>query len=365
MWAEEDHSSRSFTRSRNESSFSRTSSTRSFKPTGLFALAADMDLWDNMCLFESQQSSAQSGMGAVSGLGLLSKTCTVGFGHTLPSAMRPWMPMSHLAPEDVPSFFSDPPRLGGELHSALGEWGSRRTGGLAHRLLQEAQQRLGDNLQQQAHDERPRQPGKPQYNRETSTTELHEQEKPCPDTALLREALTSVKEVNETLRSELRTVKQSLEMSQAQLCELRAERDVHTQQVLAQEEAIGVKAQESQKLESERLRGTEELRAMASFWNEKWQEAVRSLSSTQRQLEAVKRQSATNSLLRVELDACKQQLELEKNRSKELWVTVKELADQQGEPHPSQKEAWPPYLKEGEEEDEDEEEVEETQGEQG
>jgi len=54
----------------------------------------------------------------------------------------PWMPMSHLAPEDVPSFFSDPPRLGGELHSALGEWGSRRAGGLAHRLLQEAQQRL-------------------------------------------------------------------------------------------------------------------------------------------------------------------------------------------------------------------------------
>ncbi|KAK0143814.1 hypothetical protein N1851_017986 [Merluccius polli] len=72
MWADEDHSL-SFTRSRNdwESSFSKTS-TRSFKPTSLFALA-DLDAWDDACLFKAQ-SSAQCGMAAASGLGLLSNT---------------------------------------------------------------------------------------------------------------------------------------------------------------------------------------------------------------------------------------------------------------------------------------------------
>ena len=57
MWADEDHSL-SFSRSRNdwESSFSKTS-TRSFKPTSLFALADHLDAWDDACLFKAQVRS--------------------------------------------------------------------------------------------------------------------------------------------------------------------------------------------------------------------------------------------------------------------------------------------------------------------
>lgn len=60
-------------------------------------------------------------------------------------------------------------------------------------------------------------------------------------------------------------------------------------EVLGKEEELCMKTQEFQKLESERLRGMEELRAVASFWNEKWHEAALSLS-TQRELEAMKQQ---------------------------------------------------------------------------
>ncbi|CAL8359440.1 unnamed protein product [Lota lota] len=355
MWADEDHSL-SFTRSRNdwESSFSK-SSMRSFKPTSLFALA-DLDVWDNECLFKAQ-SSAQCGMAGASGLGLLSNTGpfggTVGFGQTLPS-MRQRMSMSDLAPENVPGFSADPSQ-GGEVHSAQGERGSKRAE-LVHRL-HEAQQHLEDqndlmksrgpqrhsnkttaqlldmkhkkaNLQQQAQGVRLRPQGKAQYNGE-AFAQLHEHENQCQDTTLIREAMTSVKEVNETLRSELKMVKQSLELSQAQLCELRVERDIHARQmstlqaqctqliqekeeiladrnthnqrlqnrclcleseVLGKEEELCVKVQEFREQESERLRGKEELRAVASFWNEKWQEAALSLSSTQRELEAMKQQ---------------------------------------------------------------------------
>ncbi|XP_059916483.1 trichohyalin-like isoform X1 [Gadus macrocephalus] len=461
MWADEDRSL-SYTRSRNdwESSFSK-SSTRSFKPTGRLALA-DLDVWDDACLFKAQ-SSAHSGMAAVSGLGLLSNHCspftsTVGFGPTLPN-MRQWMSTSDLAPELIPGFPLDPSRAG-ELHSAQGERGSRRAE-LVHRL-QEAQQRLEDtndlmksrgqprpsikttaqlldmkhkaNFQQHAQGVHLRQQGKAQYNGE-AFAELREQENQAQDSALIREALKSVKEVNETLRSELKVVKQSLETSQAQLGELRAERDTQACQmsalkaqctqliqekeeilgdrntrgreeelaewteerrklretldalhadhqrlqdrclcleseVLAKEEELCVKAQEFREQESERLSGKEEFRASASFWNEKWQAAALSLSSTQRELEAMKQQDPghklqeeatrlaaevqglqteqdrdkeeikalllhkanleaelkrtkreTNSILRVELDACKQQLELEKNRNKELVHT--------------------------------------------
>ena len=60
--------------------------------------------------------------------------------------------------------------------------------------------------------------------------------------------------------------------------------------MLGKEEELGAKAQEFVKLESERLRGAEELRAVASFWKEKWQGAAVSLASAQRELEAAKQQ---------------------------------------------------------------------------
>ena len=73
--------------------------------------------------------------------------------------------------------------------------------------------------------------------------------------------------------------------------------------VLAKEEELCVKAQEFREQESERLSGEEELRASASFWNEKWQAATLSLSSTQRELEAMKQQDPGH---KVRLAVCKQ-----------------------------------------------------------
>jgi len=71
--------------------------------------------------------------------------------------------------------------------------------------------------------------------------------------------LLAERQVNETLRSELRTVKQSLEMSQAQLCELRAERDVHTQQMSTLEAQRTQLAQEKEEiLRDHSARGLEE-----------------------------------------------------------------------------------------------------------
>ncbi|KAJ3596468.1 hypothetical protein NHX12_002875 [Muraenolepis orangiensis] len=325
--------------------------------------------------------------------------------------MRQWMSMSDLAPEDVHCFFTDPSQ-GGELCSAQGERPSRsRQAELVHRLQEARQQRLDDqsdltkskgpqrhsnnpaaqlldmkhkntNIQQQDQGAPLKQPGTAQYNRDAQ----------CQDTALVREALQSVKEVNETLRSELQMVKQSLETSQAQLGELRAEGDTHARQmsaleaqraqliqekeeilvdrnargleeelgewkeeghklrnnldaleaqhqrlqdrclcleseVLGKEEELGVKAQEFQKLESERLRGMEEVQAVASFWNGKWQEAVLSLGSSQRELEAVKQQEAGHEKPSGRLD---QGNILDPQRTK-----VKEH-DRQGAPHPTQ-----------------------------
>ena len=74
-------------------------------------------------------------------------------------------------------------------------------------------------------------------------------------------------------------------------------------EVLEKEEELCVKAQEFREQESERLRGKEELRALASFWNEKWQSAALSLSSTQRELEAMKQQDPGH---KVRLAVCTQ-----------------------------------------------------------
>ena len=53
------------------------------------------------------------------------------------------MPMSDLAPEDVPGLFVDPSWGGDWLRSALGDRGSRRAELLVHKL-QEAQRLLDD-----------------------------------------------------------------------------------------------------------------------------------------------------------------------------------------------------------------------------
>uniref|UniRef100_UPI003AAA500E uncharacterized protein n=1 Tax=Centroberyx gerrardi TaxID=166262 RepID=UPI003AAA500E len=256
------------------------------------------------------------------------------------------------------------------------------------------------------------------------------------ETVLMKEDLMSVKEVNEKLTCELEMVKQRLEISQSELHELTAEKVINTNrtsaleaertqligekeellgkmneggqaeltelkekccqlreswdavelenqklqdrclclesEVLEKEEKLHLQVEEYQKLEAERVQSTEELRAVASHWNEKWQEVALTLHSTQAELEELKKNDTRNklqdeaarlateveklhrekqkdkeeiesllqhkanmetvlnrvkkesdSLLRVELDACKQELELERSRSQALLLRCK------------------------------------------
>ncbi|KAJ8002580.1 hypothetical protein DPEC_G00160380 [Dallia pectoralis] len=243
------------------------------------------------------------------------------------------------------------------------------------------------------------------------------------ETARMKEELLTVKEINEKMTAELEMTKKSLESSLARINELGAERVLHTNQITAlkterlqligqHEEllsAIGQDAREKAELtelrekcgllseskdtlesenqrlhdhcltleaellekeeeqhwlEAESARTTEQLRAVATHWSEKWQDVAMALQTTQAELKELRettppdtlqevtaelkvevqrlhtegqkdkeeiqtlRQLKANteaelnrvrkdggSLLRVELDACKQQLELERCRS--------------------------------------------------
>ncbi|XP_029909376.1 myosin-11 [Myripristis murdjan] len=249
------------------------------------------------------------------------------------------------------------------------------------------------------------------------------------ETSLIKEELVSVKDLNKKLTCELEVVKQRLEISQSELHELTAKKVTNTSQVteqeaertqplgrkeqlpgsmsdgghaeltemrekychlreswdalelenqrvqdrclcleseiLEKEEKLHLQVEEYQKLEAQRVQTIEELRAVASHWNEKWQEVSLTLNTTQAELDELKKKdlrcklqeeaaqlaaevdilkrerqkdkeeiesllqhkanmetvpnrAKKDSLLKVELDACKQELELERSRSQAL-----------------------------------------------
>ncbi|XP_023258377.1 golgin subfamily A member 3-like isoform X3 [Seriola lalandi dorsalis] len=92
-------------------------------------------------------------------------------------------------------------------------------------------------------------------------------------------------------------------------------------ELLDNEEKLHLLEEEYRKQDAVRVQHIEELKAVASHWTEKWQKVALTLQSTQEELEELKKSNSTNegqcdSLLRVELDACKQELELELERSR-------------------------------------------------
>ncbi|KAI3370668.1 hypothetical protein L3Q82_007231 [Scortum barcoo] len=147
--------------------------------------------------------------------------------------------------------------------------------------------------------------------------------------------------------------------------------------VLEKEEKLRLQEEEHQKQDAARVQSTEELKAMVTHWTEKWQKVALTLQSTQEELEELKKKNSKNelqvdaanlaneieklkregqkdkeeirnllkykanmereqtrakkesdSLLRVELDACKQELELERSRSQVLLQRYKDNGDE-------------------------------------
>ncbi|XP_070763131.1 early endosome antigen 1 [Enoplosus armatus] len=144
-------------------------------------------------------------------------------------------------------------------------------------------------------------------------------------------------------------------------------------EVLQKEEKLHLQEEEYQKQDAMRVQSTEELQAVAAHWTDKWQQVALTLQSTQEELEKLKKNNSTtelqeeavhlaseieklkkegqkdkeeienllqhkatmetvltrakkesDSLLRVELDACKQELELERSRSQALLHRYKD-----------------------------------------
>ncbi|KAF3854983.1 hypothetical protein F7725_023038 [Dissostichus mawsoni] len=88
--------------------------------------------------------------------------------------------------------------------------------------------------------------------------------------------------------------------------------------VLEREEKLQLQEVEHQKQDAGRLQSNEELKAVTSHWAQKWQRVALTLQSTQEELEEVKKSNSRNEselLLKAELGACKQQLELERSRT--------------------------------------------------
>ncbi|XP_034443460.1 golgin subfamily A member 6-like protein 22 isoform X1 [Hippoglossus hippoglossus] len=93
--------------------------------------------------------------------------------------------------------------------------------------------------------------------------------------------------------------------------------------VLENKEKLQLQEEEHQKRDAARVKNIQDLKAVTSHWTEKWQKVALTLQITQEELEELKKNNSRNeresvSLLRVELEACKQELELERSRSRVL-----------------------------------------------
>ncbi|XP_061578443.1 coiled-coil domain-containing protein 102A-like isoform X1 [Cololabis saira] len=107
-------------------------------------------------------------------------------------------------------------------------------------------------------------------------------------------------------------------------------------QVREKENMLQLQEEEYGNQDQKRARCIEELQAVASHWTEKWQKVALALKSTQDELEQVKNNSFTHvteseseseSLLRAELDTCKQELEQERRRNQALLQRYQDKGD--------------------------------------
>ncbi|XP_055078272.1 myosin-11-like [Periophthalmus magnuspinnatus] len=207
------------------------------------------------------------------------------------------------------------------------------------------------------------------------------------ETTKLKQEVAALRKLNEDLSNEFEEVKQALKKSQVNMEELRKEDDSKSQKILDLEkecaalrsriqtsEQESLEEQEEQikqlreslrsvtfekqkqqdhclfletavfekeqqlklleenycKIDAGRVQHIEELKVMVSHWTDKWQKAALTVQSADTELEELRRKNKneSESYLRLELNACKQELELVKSRSQAfLNKTNKDGAD--------------------------------------
>ncbi|XP_051239048.1 interaptin-like isoform X3 [Dicentrarchus labrax] len=199
---------------------------------------------------------------------------------------------------------------------------------------------------------------------------------------LIREKEELLSKINESRHEELTEMKEkccqlreSVEVLELEKLKLQDQCQCWEARVLEEDEKLHLQDEAYQKQDAVRVQSIEELKAVASHWREKWQKVALTLQSTQEELEELKKNNSRNelkaeaehlaneteklkeaqkdkeemenrlqhqanmeavlnrakesdSLLRVELDACKQELELERSRSQAL---LKRHKDKGGE----------------------------------
>ncbi|XP_044048906.1 trichohyalin-like isoform X2 [Siniperca chuatsi] len=199
-------------------------------------------------------------------------------------------------------------------------------------------------------------------------------------TQLIREKEELLSKMNEDRHEELTEIKEkccqlgeSVEVLELEKLKLQNQCLSLEAEVLEKEEKLHLQEEEYRKQDAVRVQSIEELQVVATHWTEKWQKVALTLQSTQEELEKLKKNNSTeelqvesvhlaseieklkkegqkdkeeienllqhkanvetvltrakresDSLLRVELDACKQELELERSRSQALLHRYKD-----------------------------------------
>ncbi|XP_072291900.1 uncharacterized protein [Eucyclogobius newberryi] len=92
--------------------------------------------------------------------------------------------------------------------------------------------------------------------------------------------------------------------------------------VFEKEQQLKLQEEKYRRIDAGRVQHIEELNVMVSHWTEKWQKAALTSQSAEAELEELRRKNKTESesYLRLELNACKQELELVKSRSQALLI---------------------------------------------
>nr|XP_043871820.1 centrosomal protein of 63 kDa-like [Solea senegalensis] len=146
------------------------------------------------------------------------------------------------------------------------------------------------------------------------------------------ELLSTMKEGGHEMKEKCQQLKDSVQALATEKQTLQDECLCLDAKVLENEDKLHLLEEEYQKKDATRVQNIEELKAMVSHWTEKWQKVALTLQSTHEELEELKKkisrkESESEPLLRVELEACKQELELERNRSQTLLHRYKDQGD--------------------------------------
>ncbi|XP_039988203.1 protein Hook homolog 3-like [Xiphias gladius] len=137
------------------------------------------------------------------------------------------------------------------------------------------------------------------------------------------ELLSKMKEGGHEMKEKCSQLRKSVEVLELEKQKLQNQCLCLEAEVRENEEKLNLLEKEYRKQDAVKVQNIEELIAVASHWAEKWQKVALTLQSTQEELEELKKNNSGNeresdSLLRVELDTCKQELELVGSRSQVL-----------------------------------------------